>query len=119
MALYLNLMDNVTKPIVASALVSSLAKHGNRTQSGLVGASYLLQALQAAALHELALIIASAVDEPSFWATRYGAARCVARRQRPNVPELRPAAGDATWQGCNLDSEPQRHWAALALAGVS
>jgi len=63
MALYLNLMDNVTKPIVASALVSSLAKHGNRTQSGLVGASYLLQALQAAALHELALIIASAVDE--------------------------------------------------------
>jgi hypothetical protein len=33
MALYLNLMDNVTKPIVASALVSSHAKHGNRTQS--------------------------------------------------------------------------------------
>ena len=57
--------------------------------SGLVGASYLLQALQAAALHEQALIIASAVDEPSLGymvRTAYG---CHALHGRTLAPRRR------------------------------
>lgn len=96
MALYLNLMDNVTKPIVASAHVSSLAKHGNRTQSGLVGASYLLQALQAAALHELALIIASAVDEPSLGYTVRGS------QMRGTTPTTQRTGAQTCRRRCDL-----------------
>ena len=67
LALYLNLTGNATAAATATAvLVSNLARHANRTQSGLVGASYLLQALTATGQHGLALDIASAVDEPSW-----------------------------------------------------
>ena len=70
--LYLNLTasllpDPVTATAeVASALVAQLRATNNRTQSGIVGTSYLLQALTAAGQHALALSIASATDEPSW-----------------------------------------------------
>ena len=74
LALYLNLTEGASGVKAATAaLVTDLGKHSNRTQSGLVGASYLLQALTQAGQHSLALAIASAVDEPSWgWMVRQG-----------------------------------------------
>jgi len=67
LALYLNLTEGAAgAAAAAAALTTNLGTHGNRTQSGLIGASYVLQALTRGGAHELALAIASAVDEPSW-----------------------------------------------------
>ena len=66
LALYLNLTRGAETATTTAALVADLGKHGNRTLSGLVGVSYIFQALVRAGRHELALSIASAVDEPSW-----------------------------------------------------
>ena len=67
LSLYLNLTTaGAGTAATTAALVDSLGKHGNRTLSGLVGVSYLFQALTRAGKHQLALAIASATEEPSW-----------------------------------------------------
>jgi alpha-L-rhamnosidase len=129
LGLYLNLTSGDERATAAAtaALVADLAKHGNRTLSGLVGVSYIFQALMQAGRHELALSIASALDQPSWgymvrtgpgtiWETwddttnshnhpmftaSIGKYLYALGGLQPdawaeaNVPELRPAGGDA------------------------